>query len=74
MKIEDAEASKLLELTKEPANAHDLHHRKAESGQTVIKQLSTLAREKPGEHHTIVFDLQQSFPTPRLTAGPAFYK
>jgi hypothetical protein len=43
-KIEDAKASKLLELTKELENARDLHHRKAASGQTVIKQLSTLAK------------------------------
>jgi hypothetical protein len=61
-------------LIKEIENACDLHHKKYENGQTVIKQLSTLAKEKPGEHHTIAFDLQQTFPTPRLTAGPAFYK
>jgi hypothetical protein len=32
---------------------------------TVIEQLSILPKEKPGEHHTIAFDLQQTFPTPR---------
>jgi hypothetical protein len=61
-------------LTEELENASDLHCRKAESGLAVIKQLSTFAKEKPGQHHTIAVILQQTFPAPRLTAGSALHK
>ncbi|XP_047112613.1 uncharacterized protein LOC124789338 [Schistocerca piceifrons] len=52
----------------------DLLHAKASAGQNMITQLSKLAKENPEEYLTISFDLQQTFPTPRLTSEPAFYK
>ncbi|XP_068083375.1 uncharacterized protein [Anabrus simplex] len=53
---------------------YELHLRRAESGQDMISSLTALAKENPQQYHVIAMDMHQTLPTPKLTAGPAFYK
>ncbi|XP_049799113.1 uncharacterized protein LOC126234464 [Schistocerca nitens] len=52
----------------------ELHLKKTDRGQNMIASLTALAKEHSKEHHVIAMDMQQTFPTPKLTVGPAFYK
>ncbi|XP_047119817.1 uncharacterized protein LOC124802842 [Schistocerca piceifrons] len=40
----------------------------------MIASLTVLATENSKQHRMIAMDIQQTFPTPKLTVGPAFYK
>ena len=63
---EDEEKKSQLRLEQE------LHHRKAKAFQDYMKEQGEQA--KAGEISVLAFDLQQSFPTPKLSCGPACYK
>ena len=74
IQIENAMLTNSEDMIRRIKAARDLHHAKASAGQNIITALSKVAKESPEDHLTIALDLQQTFPTPRLTSGPAFYK
>ncbi|XP_049775501.1 uncharacterized protein LOC126162803 [Schistocerca cancellata] len=51
---------------------YELHLIKADRGQNMIGSLTALAKENSKDHHVIAMDMQQKFPTPKLTVGPPF--
>ncbi|XP_049782640.1 uncharacterized protein LOC126184308 [Schistocerca cancellata] len=58
----------------EKKQQYELHLKKADRGQNMTASLTALAKENSKEHHVIAMDMQQTFPTHKLTVGPAFYK
>lgn len=58
----------------ELSQLRELHLRKAQAGQQMIRELTEKAKKEPKKYHVIAVDLQQALPTPKLTVGPAFYK
>ncbi|XP_049764962.1 uncharacterized protein LOC126094559 isoform X1 [Schistocerca cancellata] len=66
--------SELCAEVTEKKQQYELHLKKADRGQNMIVSLTALAKENSKEHHMIAVDMQQTFPTPKLTVAPAFYK
>ncbi|XP_049776193.1 uncharacterized protein LOC126164345 [Schistocerca cancellata] len=66
--------SELCAEVTEKKQQYELHLKKADRGQNMIASLTALAKENSKEHQMIAVDMQQTFPTPKLTVAPAFYK
>ena len=70
--IQEAKNKNNLELLNQLKQRQDFHHRKAQTGEDVIKTSTALGKDL--ETYVITFDLQQALPMPKLSTGPTFYK
>jgi len=52
----------------------ELHHRKADSARTWLRNDTELSKRDSQDVTTITFDLQKTLPTPVLTTGICYYK
>lgn len=76
IQIDSEEAKSVAERDPETINklksALDDHHKLVDLAKNIRASDSEMARQK--ECHVICFDLQKTFPLPKLTTGEAYYK
>ena len=49
------------------------HKQVATVSYELLRNDTSAAHNRPADQHTVVIDLQQALPTPKLSVGPAFY-